>query len=518
MAKRFRRFTYGDQFDPTKFELTELLELCVEHEPDRYDLQNHIKSKYFQGHGRDPQTRDENSTKMAMNCVLSLNAYKLIRLANNGKKYKVTELAHDLLSIKDDRDEVHKRFALHILTNLEGLLLARLVERIRARDEKVTLEYLGEEFNDIGIRIPPNSTYISTMRNWLAQAGVFHDTGYYVNWDIIFELLNIDKDFIDGLYQLDTPQKYYLLSMANLNIRSFIPSNKIAKYVRSIYKIRLTTKNLVKDILEPLESMKLIETRKTTTGRGAKPHDVRMTEKGKNEVIAPLVSQLANLSNLPSSDLNRPFEEVVADLSNPDKYVRGVALELFAVWIIRLLGIHFSKWRLRHFEATGGGEVDVLAASDKVVYNRWQIQCKNQRSRVGVDVIAKEVGLTFLTKADVIMLVTTSGFAVDAINYSNQVNDHSRYYVILLDGDDVKRIVSDRTQIVDILNLKARRVFAKREMGITDSEELEDILEEEKQPETVDELEAEIRRASAQKELNDFSGKSAITTKDRMLG
>ena len=503
--RKVRRFTYGDQFDPTKFTLTALLEVCVANAPDRYRLQKQIKSKYFEGHGQDPATREENSNKMAMNCLLSLNAYKLIQLGKNGKIYNVTELARDLLSVKDNKDEVHKRFARHILVNLEGLLLARLIENMRARDEKVTLENLGEEFNDLGIKIPPNSTYISTMRIWLAQAGVVHDTGYYVNWDVVYELLNVGRDFIDEIYQLDAPQKYYLLSMANLDVTNWTPSNKIAKYTRSVYKIRLTTKNLVKDILEPLESLELIETRKTTTGRGAKPHDVRMTEKGRNEIIQPLVKQLADLSNLAPSDLNRTFDDVVADLKHKEKHVRGVALELFAIWIIRLLGIHFSQWRLRHFQATGGGEVDVLAASDKIVYDRWQIQCKNMRSSVGVEVIAKEVGLTFLTKADIVMVVTTSRFASDAINYANQVNDHSRYYVILLDGQDVKHIVEDKTRIVDILNLKARRVFAKREMGISDlGGEIEDLLEEEKQPETIEELEAAIRSAATQTELSDF--------------
>jgi len=506
ISGKIRRFTYGDQFDPKKFALTELLELCVENHPDRYRLQEQVKSKYFKGHGKDPATREENSNKMSMNCILSLNAYKLIKLKEKGKTYSVTELARDLLSVKDSPEQVHRRFAIHILTNLEGLLLARLIENIRARDEKVTLEYLGEEFNDLGIKIPPNSTYISTMRSWLVQAGVFHDTGYHVNWDAIYELLNINKSFVDEIYQLDAPQKYYLLSMANLDVTRFTPSNKIAKYTRNIYKIRLTTKNLVKDVLEPLESLGLIETRKTTTGRGAKPHDVRLTEKGRSEIIQPLVNQLADVSNLAPSDLNRPFEDVVEELKHKDKHIRGVALELFAIWIIRLLGIHFSKWRLRHFQTTGGGEVDVLAASDKIIYNRWQIQCKNTRSRVGVDIIAKEVGLTFLTKADVIMLVTTSRFASDAINYSNQMNDHSRYYVVLLDGDDVKHIVEDRTRIVDILNLKARRVFAKREMGISDlGGELEDLLRDERQPESIEELEAAIEHAGSQTELDEFT-------------
>jgi site-specific DNA-methyltransferase (cytosine-N4-specific) len=494
MTKSVRRFTYGDQFDPKKFSLTDILELCVTYSPDRYKLQAEIRSRYFEGHGQSLSQRDENSTKMAMNCVLSLNAYGLIRLADGGKSYAVTKLAQDLLALKPDTVAVHRQFATYILTELEGLLLARMIENIRARGEQVTLEYLGEEFNDLGIKIPPNSTYISTMREWLALAGVFRATGYEVNWDVIYDLLKVDADIVDELYTLSPEQKHFLLSLVSLDVQEFTPSNKIAKHTRSVYKIRLTTKNLVKDILEPLEQLGLIETQKTTIGRGAKPHLVRLTEKARNEILQPLIQNLANVTELTSADLNRSFDSVVSDLNNADKYLRGIALELLAVWIIRLLGLRFSRWRLRHWQATGGGEVDVLAASDKIIYNRWQIQCKNQRGRVGVDVIAKEVGLTFLTKADVVMVITTNKFASDAVNYANQVNDVSRYYVILLEGDDIQRIVQDKTRIVDILNLKARRTFAKRELGMTDLGD--EFIREDEQPETIEELEEAISKAA----------------------
>lgn len=130
-----------------------------------------------------------------------------------------------------------------------------------------------------------------------------------------------------------------------------------------------------------------------------------------------------------------------------------------------------------------------MAASDKIIYNRWQIQCKNQRGRVGVEVIAKEVGLTFITHADVVMVVTTGAFAADAINYANQVTDNSRYYVILLEGDDIRRIVEDRTRIVEILNIKARRAFAKKELGLTDFDEQP--LEEESER-TLEEIEEDL--------------------------
>lgn len=494
-----RRFTYGDQFTPDKVTLDDLLELCQSLQPDRVALQKEIRPRYFEGHGKDPAQRDQNSNTMVMNCLLSLKGYGLINVTADGKSYQTTSLTTELLAIRDKPEEMLRRFAVFILMEREGLLLCRLIENIRARGEQVTLEYLGEEMNDLGIKIPPNSTYISTMKSWLVKANVMRSSGYHVNREIIYDILKVDADVIDELYRLPFEQKHFLLSLVSLNIIEFTPSNKIAQHTRSVYKIRLTTKNLVKDILEPLENFNLIETKKVTTGRGAKPHLVRLTSKAQIEVLKPLIENLASLTELTSAEVNRPFERVVADLSSEDKHIKGKALEIFAVWFIRLLGLRFSHWRFRSYEATGGGEVDVIAASDKIVYSRWQIQCKNMKSTVDVDVIAKEVGLTFLTKANVVMVVTTGKFSADAVNYANLVSDQSRYYVILLENEDIQRIVEDRTRIVDILNYKARRTFARREPGFTD---LGNELIQEEQPDTNEELEQALRQ-SLESESND---------------
>jgi DNA-binding MarR family transcriptional regulator len=469
-----RRFTYGDQFDEAKTPLRELLTLCQEHTGSRDDFQEAIREAYFPGHGN-----ADNSKKMAMNCVLSLHAYLLIQLDDDRKFYSLTALAHDLIETVDNV-EMFKKFAIHIVSILDGLVLLRLIENIRMRGEQVTLEYIGEELNELGIKIPPNSTYVSTMRSWLAQANVFRPNGYEINWDVVYDLLYMDADAINRLYDLVPEQKYFLLSLVSLNATEFMPSNQAAKHARSVYSIRLTSKNLVTDIIKPLESRGFLESRKTTTGRGGKPHNVRLTAQGRHDLLAPLLESLVQLTDLHSADLNRTFEHVIVDLKHKNKHVRGIALELFAIWIVRLLGLRFSKWRLRHFQATGNAEVDVMAASDKIVYNRWQIQCKNIRGKIDVDTVAKEVGLTFLTKADVVMLVTTGGFTSDAVNYANQVMESTRYYIILLDGNDLERIKEDRSRIVDILNVKARRIFARKELGITEfGDEFADEVSEE---------------------------------------
>jgi len=311
------------------------------------------------------------------------------------------------------------------------------------------------------------------MRSWLSLAGVF-ERKTEINWDIVSDILGINKDFIDELYALNPEQKHFLLSLLNLNIQEFTPANKIAEHTRSIYKLRLTTKNLVKDVIEPLVNFGLIETEKTTAGRGAKSNNVRLSNKARTEILTPLLKSIANETRISEIELNRTFDDVVNELNHPDKHIKGKALELLAIWMIRLTSLRFTKWRSRE---NGKGEVDVLAASDRFVYSRWQIQCKNT-AKVDIDVLAKEIGLTFVTGADVVMVVTTGEFTRDAYQYAYRMMDVSRYYMILLQKDDIEAIKKDKTSIVEILDKKARRVFSKKELDISD-EELNEIEQEE---------------------------------------
>ena len=55
----------------------------------------------------------------------------------------------------------------------------------------------------------------------------------------------------------------------------------------------------------------------------------------------------------------------------------------------RIIGLDFIQTRLKGNE-TAGAEVDVLFDSSRLLYTRWQVQCKNTH-RVSLDQIAKEV-------------------------------------------------------------------------------------------------------------------------------
>lgn len=472
-TKKLKKFTYGDQFDPKKFSLIEILELCKKCQPNRDILEASIAERYFSQHSQQTSSKlaSENIGKLAKNCFLSIKAYQLIEDLQESRQYKLTSLAEEFLSNTDN--SVNQKFAVHILNNLGGMALLKAIDALNSRGEEPQLEAINYELQERGYSISPNCTYVSTMRSWLSLAGVF-ERNTEINWDIVSDILGINKDFIDELYALNPEQKHFLLSLLNLNIQEFTPANKIAQHTRSIYKLRLTTKNLVKDVIQPLVNFGLIETEKTTDGRGAKPNNVRLSNKARTEILTPLLKSIANETRISEIELNRTFDDVVNELNHPDKHIKGKALELLAIWMIRLTSLRFTKWRSRE---NGKGEVDVLAASDRFVYSRWQIQCKNT-AKVDIDVLAKEIGLTFVTGADVVMVVTTGEFTRDAYQYAYRMMDVSRYYMILLQKDDIEAIKKDKTSIVEILDKKARRVFSKKELDISD-EELNEIEKEE---------------------------------------
>jgi len=468
MTEKKLKFTYGHQFEPKTMALSSLVKLCREHQPNRPALEEAISIAYYSTHSaQNDLQKGENRRKLAMNTFLSLRAYRLLEsFDNDDYSYRVTELGNEIYEQGNDADKVNNIFARHILTNLTGMSLLKAVESINSRGDKPKLDIIGYELQEMGYSLSPNAIYVSTMRQWLQEAGVF-EKAYEINWDRVYDILELDKDYIDEIYTLTSEQKYFLLAMLQMSITNLTKWNDISRYATSVYKIRFPSKSFVKDIIEPLTDVGLIETEKTTDGRGAKPNLVRLTEKAQRELLLKLLQSIADMTEISLTELNRSFEDVVRDLEHPDKHIKGKALELLAIWMIRLTSLRFTKWRKRDYE-TGQGEVDVLAASDRFVYHRWQIQCKNTK-RVDVEVLAKEVGMTFVTGADVVMVVTTGEFTRDAFQYAYRMMEVSRYYMVLIQKEDIEAIKEDRTNIIKILDRRARRVFAKKELGLTDN-------------------------------------------------
>ena len=71
---------------------------------------------------------------------------------------------------------------------------------------------------------------------------------------------------------------------------------------------------------------------------------------------------------------------------------------------------------------------------------------------------------------NVIMFITTGKYTSDAIQFSDNINSRSRYYIILLDENDLHQISNNTTSFIDILDKKAKLTFMKKEYFMKNDE------------------------------------------------
>ena len=154
-------------------------------------------------------------------------------------------------------------------------------------------------------------------------------------------------------------------------------------------------------------------------------------------------------------------------MDSANTYVSGLALEALAFKLMQLLGMTYVATRLKA-EKTGGAEVDLIFESARLVFSRWQIQCKNYKKNgaaVRVDDVAKEVGLTHTLKSNVIIVVTTGTIGGEAKKYANQIMRESNLAIVLLDGKDLKLINSEPAKIVDVFRREAERAMQLKKLS-----------------------------------------------------
>lgn len=206
-------------------------------------------------------------------------------------------------------------------------------------------------------------------------------------------------------------------------------------------------------------------TTKTATGNGAHNILVAPTEKLMNEIVEPMLKRLATQADpRVVALLRQPLREILSDIDNADTHVAGLALEAVALNLMRLLNMDYVATRLRGAE-TGGVEVDLVCQSTRLVFTRWQIQCKNA-ARMSIDDVAREVGLTHPLKSNAVVVVTTGTVDAEARRYADQVMADSSLAIVLIDGEDLKAIAENPTRIVDIFEREARHAMELKKLEI----------------------------------------------------
>lgn len=420
---------FGAQFSPNQIELSKILQIIQDNRGNRNKITATICDEFFSAH-----TQTQN-LKLAGNTVLALQAYGLLE-----RDHAIpTKLAEELLSFTTTPQILYERFAKHILIDLKGITFVETLLIMQTAGEEINLHTLSRRLEQRGLHVPRGAVHLSSMRLWLAQAGIFDKTAngsrlYEVNQPRLKQILGIGLDAIDKLTQLSVAQRAFLRALMRITEPGPLIANKIADLASMLYAVEYNHKELPKSILFPLRDLGYIEITKSTSGRGAKPYEVLRTDKFYQEISEPILAAAAERADLVPRELfERPLSQILSDLRSPNKHTKGQALELLAIYLTRLIDLDFKGWRRRSAD-TGGAEVDVIVEGARLIFSRWQIQAKNSPI-VRLDDIAKEVGLslTFIY-SNVVMIVTTGEFTKNAYSYANHVMKTCNLNVILLNG------------------------------------------------------------------------------------
>ena len=434
---------FGSEFSPSQVELPTLLEICKQNEGDNDGLEKAIKNTFF-------SDRPNYAEKLSANCRIGMQCYKIL-----DANYRLTNIGEQLYNHRND-DQLYWIFAKHILLNLNGLLFLSGLQDRQMAGETITLANMKATLEARGLTYPKGGKHPSIMRLWLDKIGLVNKR-WEVNQVVLNQVLG-SEDKTSILSDLDNLQIAFLKALINSGIQEPQSASNIVKLAQSIYGLEFPEKSLPQKVLNKLIESNLIIAKKTTQGRGAKPFLVQLHPDVNPETILPMLAQLRKrLSKKLIELIRKPLSNILADIKSPNTHVSGLALEALAFKLMQILDLDYMATRLRGNQ-TGGAEVDLLFESSRLVYSRWQIQCKNTK-KVGLDPVAKEVGLTHFLKSNVIMVVTTGAFTSTAKEYANSVMKESNLNIVLLNGTDLEKISKEPTMIIDILNKEAKRTM-----------------------------------------------------------
>lgn len=452
---------FGSEFSPSQIELTYVLELADEHGGDWHAFEDAVRLAYFDSHGAgDDESARYNRGKLANNTKLGMIAYGIIDRDAN-----LTDFGKELLALKDDDTKLYDALAKHILLNLNGMMMVRCLQDMVAAGEAINLTTLREGLAERGVHFPRGGKHPSIMRLWLAKAGVIVGNRWQVDPHRIEDVLGLNPDEFEVLASFTPEQRAFVRALANVGSSEPQPASEIARLASATYGIKFPEKSLPKLVLNALVDAGYITAEKTTTGRGAKPFQVAATSKLVADVVEPLLEQLKGQTDPKLLTLLRtPLSAILEEMKAKDRYVAGLALEALAFKIMRLLDMTYVATRLRANQ-TGGAEVDLVFESARLVFSRWQIQCKNT-ARVSLDDVAKEVGLTRFLKSNVIVIVTTGDVGSEARRYANKIMADENLAIVMLDGNDLSAISESPADIVRAFQREAQHAMNLKKLEL----------------------------------------------------
>ncbi len=433
---------FGTQFSPTQInnDLSLLLKIIEDNEGDDTSVViDGIIKNFFSTNAPDQQRT------MANNCKNSLVAYGVME---SGGGVHLTEFGRNL-NVTTTADEQYDMMAKHILLNLNGMVLIDVLRTMHRNVVKPTNESVNSELSARGFSLAKTSNNVQVMKLWLEKAHILN--GWRIDEDKLSQFIELSESEFELLKELRAEQYYFLKALCNTASDEFQKASDIRGLASATYGFVFQEKSFSSVVLNPLEEKGLIQKQKTTGGRGGSTPLVKVTDLTKKEIIIPLLSQVENMIGKEVAVyFQKPLADLRKDIDSTDTYVKGIALEAFAIKVMRIIGLDFIQTRLKGSESAGA-EVDVLFDSSRLLYSRWQVQCKNTQ-KVSLDQIAKEVGLSHVLKTNAIVIMTTGKITDNAREYATQIMKSLNLCIILLEGPDIDAIIEEPAKIVNIFN------------------------------------------------------------------
>ena len=435
----------GSQFSPNLVSLPDFLDAAIRHTGDKKALATAVWQ---------PPVRigavEKKPTKRRANLPLEAAVqYGIL----TPREYRSTDLAEHLSRLTGA--SLYDRFARHILLNCGGLRVVEAVLQMQEDDLPVTGDSLARFLTAQGFYVAEHNTAVNTLRMWLSKASVFpqgRSRAWTVDTAARERILGLDDTQVFTLAGLTDVQAAFVEGLCVLQPSGWIKASDVRDWTETFRGVSIGRGSLPLEVLDVLKDAGLVEYRTKGTG-GGKTSTVRVTEKFDRDVLVPFVTKtIGDLDASVSAYYRQRPEDIYAGLESESSHTKGQALEAFAIFVMRLMGLRFVGWRKRE-------EAEVDALLEGVlgpVATRWQIQCKNTPKRnVRLEDVAKEVGLLPLTRATHILFVANASFSQDAREYARKVMKALPIGLYLLDRDDFEALRSNPSKITAILSQQA---------------------------------------------------------------
>lgn len=342
---------------------------------------------------------------MASHVVTALRSYGLIEQREEDG-VALTDAGAQLLGA--DETSFDRMFARHILTECNGQLLVDAILRYQLRGERALLEDLAREMG-----LSPTDKSISSMKAWLARAGVLESgNAYRVDQGVLADVLGSN---VGSIYGLSDVQFEFLLGAKILSIQSgqeFVSAPQAATIAEERNPELRVPRKALSGFLRALETKGALETRKEA-GSGGSFHSVKLR---------------GSIRDLTENELTRIFEqaqygfalheleplaEVLARLDEGTAVELGMRGEMLAVHLCMILGLRVVDWRAR----SPASEIDLIAERTVgLAYQRWAVQVKNTTGSLTNDRVDRELGASLGTGVThVLFVVPRAGLTSTAV-------------------------------------------------------------------------------------------------------